>query len=196
MVVWFIALQVAGCSVREGSHTDGEGVSAIGLTPMQWAALSKPGASHSLLDPFVGEWNVRLTFWSGPQAKASTSTGTSTLSWVLGKRFLQEQFHGEAAGETFDGMGLMGYDNGSRTFKTIWLDSLNTAMTMASGRYIPESNLFELSSSVYDPLVSGEKTVRSTIQFTSNDSYVFTMIDRSPEGKEFVSLTMEYSRKH
>ncbi len=174
---------------------DADGVSAIGLTPMEWAALSKPGASHSLLDAFVGEWDVRLTFWSGPQSKASTSTGTSTLSWVLGKRFLQEEFHGEVAGEKFDGMGLMGYDNGSRTFKTIWLDSLNTAMTMASGRYIPESNIFELSSSVYDPLVSGEKTVRSTLQFTSNDTYVFSMIDRSPEGKEFVSLKMEYSRK-
>lgn len=188
-----LVLCMTGCAIRSGDRSDG--VSAVGLTPSQWSALSKPGTSHSLLAPFVGEWNVRLTFWSGPQSKASVSTGTSTISWILGKRFVQERFQGEAGGEAFDGMGLMGYDNGSRAFKTIWLDSLNTAMTMASGRYVPESNTFELTSDVYDPLVSGEKTVRSTLQFTSNDAYVFTMIDRSPEGKEFVSLTMEYSRK-
>jgi hypothetical protein len=192
-VLGSLVLSTTGCAPRSGTHS--EGISAVGLTPSQWAALSKPGTSHSLLAPFVGEWNVRLTFWSGPQSKASVSNGTSTISWILGKRFVQERFQGKAGGEAFDGMGLMGYDNGSRSFKTIWLDSLNTAMTMASGRYVPESNTFELTSDVYDPLVSGEKTVRSTLQFTSNDAYVFTMIDRSPEGKEFVSLTMEYSRK-
>jgi hypothetical protein len=136
-----------------------------------------------------------MAFWSSPNAKPETSTGTSSISWVLGQRFLQEKFSGTAGGDSFEGMGIMGYDNASKVFKTVWVDSLNTAMAMAAGRFFAERNTFELTSQLYDPLLSREKTVRSTIQFTSNDSYIFSMIDESPEGREFKSLEMEYTRK-
>ena len=88
----------------------------------------------------------------------------------------------------------MGYDNGSRTFKSVWLDSLNTAMTTATGRYNPDIHAIEFESQVYDPLRSGTKTVSSVLQFLSADSYTFTMTDISPEGERFTSLLMEYTR--
>jgi hypothetical protein len=182
---------VVGCVGRASERP----VSAVGLTPTEWASLSRPGPSHKVLAPFVGEWNVRMTFWSSPSAKPETSTGSSSIAWVLGQRFLQEKFTGAVAGDSFEGMGIIGYDNASRVFKTIWVDSLNTTMAMASGKFFAEKNTFELTSELYDPLLSREKTVRSTIQFTSNDSYLFSMIDESPEGKEFKSLEMEYTRK-
>jgi len=192
LIVGCVVLSALGaCSPRSA----GEPVSVVGLTPSEWASLSKPGPSHSLLAPFVGEWNVQITFWSSPTAKPEISSGTSSTRWILGERFLQEQFKGSAAGTAFEGMGLFGYDNASRTFRNIWVDSLNTTMAMASGRFFVERNTFELSSELYDPLLSREKTVRSTIQFVSQDSYVFNMLDTSPEGKQFKSLEMVYTRK-
>lgn len=185
-------LHVVGCSTRP--HGEG-GVTAGGLTPTQWASLSRPGASHKLLEPFIGEWSVEMTFWSSPDSKGESSRGTSRISWVLGKRFVEEQFKGEAAGAAFEGLGIMGYDNGSRTFSTVWIDSLNTALTTATGRYVPDQNAFELVSQLYDPLLSRAKTVHSTLRFSSPDSYVFTMTDESPEGKRFTSLEMIYRRK-
>jgi hypothetical protein len=182
---------LVGCAGRSADSP----VSALGLTPTEWASLSRPGPSHKLLAPFVGEWDVRMTFWSSPNAQPQTSVGSSTISWVLGGRFLQEQFKGATAGDSFEGMGIMGYDNATRTFNTLWIDSLNTTMAVASGRFFPEKNVFELTSELYDPLLSREKEVRSTLRFTSNDSYVFSMIDQSPEGKQFKSLEMEYTRK-
>jgi hypothetical protein len=171
-----------------------EGVSAVGLTPSEWASLSKPGPSHKLLESFAGDWDVKVTFWSDPKAKGESSSGRSKISWILGGRFLQENFQGKIAGESYIGLGLIGYDNGSRAFTTVWADSLNTAMTTSVGKYDPERNSLELESEVYDPLVSGVKTVYSRIKITSPDSYTFSMLDRSPEGREFKSLEMEYSR--
>jgi hypothetical protein len=179
-----------GVSRRAGT----EGVSAVGLTPSEWASLSKPGPSHKLLESFAGDWDVKVTFWSDPKAKGESSAGRSKISWILGERFLQENFQGKIAGENYVGLGLIGYDNGSRTFKTVWADSLNTALTTSVGKYDPEQNSLELESQVYDPLVSGVKTVYSRIKITSPDSYTFSMLDRSPEGREFKSLEMEYSR--
>ena len=107
---------------------------------------------------------------------------------------MQENFQGKIAGENYIGLGLIGYDNGSRNFKTVWADSLNTALTTSVGKYDPEQNSLQLESQVYDPLVSGVKTVYSRIKITSPDSYTFSMLDRSPEGREFKSLEMQYTR--
>jgi hypothetical protein len=194
LVVMIIFLNCAGCF--RGSRLNlPDGVSAVGLTPSEWASLSKPGPSHKLLASFAGDWDVKVTFWSDPKSKGDSSSGTSKISWILGDRFLQENFKGKIAGEDYVGLGIIGYDNGSRTFKTVWADSLNTAMTTSVGKYDPERNTFELESQVYDPLVSGVKSVYSTIKINSPDSYTFSMLDRSPEGREFKSLEMEYSRR-
>jgi hypothetical protein len=188
----FVILQCVACATR-GPGADG--VSAIGLTPQEWAALSQPSSAHNLLQRFVGEWEVKLTFWSAPGAQGQSSHGHSSITWILGRRFVQEQFKGQALGASFEGMGILGYDNGAREFKTLWLDSLNTAMTVATGRYAPDTQTFELESELYDPLRSGIKVVRSTLRFTSSDSYVFTMQDESPEGKSFTALEMVYVRQ-
>jgi hypothetical protein len=143
----------------------------------------------------VGEWDVKLTFWSDPKGAGQSSTGRSQISWVLGNRFIQEQFSGTIAGEEYRGIGIMGYDNGSRRFKTVWVDSLNTALTTSSGRFYPDTSTLVLESEVYDPLVSGVKKVHSKFQIESPNSYTFVMTDTSPEGTEFTSLEMRYQRK-
>jgi hypothetical protein len=187
-----VSLQLAACASRAPGAN---GVSAIGLTPQEWASLSQPGESHKLLQPFVGEWDVHLTFWSSPHSKGQSSKGSSSIEWMLDRRFVREQFRGEIAGKVFEGLGIMGFDGGAREFRSLWIDSLNTAMTVATGRYLPDANAFELSSELYDPLKSGLKVVKSTIRFISPDNYVLSMHDESPEGKSFTSFEMVYSRR-
>jgi len=193
-VVSIILVCSAGCSLRKNASVE-DGVSARALTPMEWAALSRPGPSHKLLEMFAGEWESEISFRSGPDEERQVSAGTSSIHWVLGDRFLQEDFQGEASGEKFQGMGLMGYDNGARQFKMVWIDSLNTALAVSSGRYNSERNVFEMTSDVYDPLLGGVKTVKSVLHIKSPDKYEFSMLDTAPNGREFTSFEMVYTRK-
>lgn len=186
------SVALSACSLRSSK----DGVSPVGLTPAAWAALSQPGASHRLLEIFEGQWDATITVRSGPGETTQISKGQSTIHWILGKRFLQEDFKGETAGEKFDGMGLLGFDNGARAFKMVWVDSLNTALSVSTGTYVPESNIFEMVSEVYDPLLGREKTVRSTLQVMSSDSYRFVMEDTAPSGKKFISFEILYTRRH
>ncbi|MFO0416519.1 MAG: DUF1579 family protein [Pseudomonadota bacterium] len=186
---------VACCALGCATLSDSDGVSARSLSPSDWAALSRPGESHKLLDLFVGEWDVKLTFWSSPYSVSSESSGRSTIASILGGRFLEERFEGHLGGERYEGRGIMGYDNASRRFQSVWLDSLNTAVALSSGRFDPDQRIFKMVSKMYDPLIGGEKEVRSEIRLNSNDSYTFSMIDRSPEQRDFTSLKMEYTRR-
>lgn len=193
LIVAVVSQLVIGCSLRPDSSSGG--VSAVGLTATEWASLSQPGPSHKLLDIFVGEWDTRISFWSAPKADPQISRGTSSIRWIVGNRFLQEDFRGRVVDEDLQGLGLMGFDNGSRQFKTVWIDSLNTALAVSYGRYVPDRNLFEMSSEVYDPLIGGTKTVRSAITIISPDKYSFSMIDTAPSGEDFTSMEILYTRK-
>jgi len=192
-----LVLMLAACA-PENAHVTSPSqpapVEPAHLTPSEWSALSKAGPSHELLEMFVGDWRTDIAFRDSPNGKEQISTGRSQTKWILGRRFVKEEFIGEALGERFQGIGIMGYDNGARHFSNVWVDSMNTAMATASGRYFAEQNRFEFVGEVYDPLQGREKRVRSTIDIRSPNEYTFTMFDSSPTGDEFPSLEIQYHR--
>lgn len=174
---------------------DTKGVTPSELTPSEWVALSKPGPSHRLLDLFVGEWDATITFWSGPRAEPQVSRGRSSVEWILGKRFIKEDFTGELAGEKFQGLGIMGFDNGSRRFSNVWMESTGTALVISHGKYLADTNSFEFSAEVYDPLIGKTKTTRSTITITSHDGYRVEVMDQDAKGESYKSFEAAYTRK-
>jgi hypothetical protein len=180
-----------GCFFRGAD----DGVQPGALTPSEWAALSKPGPSHQLLDVFAGAWDVKITFWSQPNGQPQDSHGSSQLSWILGNRFLKEDFEGDVLGEQYQGLGLMGYDAASRRFTTVWIDSLNTTVAVQKGKFFPEENTFDLTGEVYDPMLGHNKTTQSQIRVNSPDSYTVTMTDKASNGKQYKSLEIQYTRK-
>lgn len=186
-----LVVSLGGCAMHRGES----GVRPEDLTPAEWVALSKPGASHRLLETFAGNWDVRIRFWSSPSAEPQDSYGTSTLSWILGDRFLKEDFQGDVLGDSYQGLGLMGYDAAARRFMTVWLDSLNTVIAVQQGNFSPDTSTFELHGEVYDPLLGRNKTTRSEIRILSPDQYSVTMTDMAPSGPDFKSLEIVYSRR-
>jgi hypothetical protein len=191
-----------GCSFQKNSAQP-EPVVASELNPVSWVALGKPGPSHRLLHMFVGNWNTRTTMFGGdvvPQtgvtspASSSTHMGIAKISWILGDRFLKEEFEGEMSGVSFQGVGMMGYDNGARRFTNLWVDSLSTAMVHAKGRYFAEENRFEFNGTVYDPLISKERNVRTTIEIISPKEYVVSTFEPTPQGTEMKTLEIRYEK--
>jgi len=187
-------LVALGCSLRPENQKV-EGVNAAALSQGEWMALSKPGPSHRLLEVLVGTWDAKLSFRSEPGGKVQVSPGTSTISWILGERFIKEEFTGEALGERFQGLGITGYDSAARRFTNVWIDSLNTALATSFGKYLPEENRFDFIGEVYDPLRGGMKTTRSMMRVISTTKYEFVMFDTTPTGTEYAALQIEYTKR-
>jgi len=161
----------------------------------EWVAISKPGAAHQLLDPFAGEWDLKISHYSKPDVAPSVSRGTSKVSWILGDRFLQEDLTGEIDGEKFIGVGLMGYDNSKRKFTTVWVDNMNTAIADSEGDYSTEQHLFTFTSKIWDPLVGRERQSKSTVRLVSEDKYIFTSFDKAAYGEDVRVFEIEYLKK-
>src|SRR5262245_41373681 len=59
----------------------------------RWEAYATPGAKHKVLEPLVGEWTVEARYWmGGPGSEPMESKGTSKVQWILGGRYLREEF--------------------------------------------------------------------------------------------------------
>jgi len=183
-----------GCSLIRSSSSGEAPVRAIELTPSTWSSLGKPGPSHRLLELFVGSWTTATRMVSDPQASKQKHVGKSRISWILGNRFISEEFEGTMLDLSFQGIGIMGYDNGARRYSSVWADSISTALVSSSGRYFAEQNRFEFLGEVYDPLQSRTRSVRTTIDIVSNNEYVVSTYEPSATGDEVKTLEIRYER--
>src|SRR5260370_4450874 len=83
------------------------------------AEAGKPGGEHQKLQPFVGDWTFTLKVWTDPSQSPAEVKGTVERKWIMGGRFVQESVQGECNGKTFEGMGLLGYDNAQKKFTAV-----------------------------------------------------------------------------
>src|SRR5262245_32081758 len=85
------------------------------------AEAGEPGAEHKKLQPFVGDWNFTMKLWTDPSQPPAELKGTVERKWIMGGRFVQETVKGECSttGKTFEGVGLLGYDNGQKRFTSV-----------------------------------------------------------------------------
>ncbi len=193
--LYFILLAILpGCSLFRSSSGAEAPVRAIELTPSTWSSLGKPGPSHRLLDLFVGSWTTVTRVVSDAQGSKVKYLGKSRISWMLGNRFVKEDFEGTMLDLSFQGIGIMGYDNGARRYSSVWADSISTALVSSSGRYFAEQNRFEFLGEVYDPLQSRTRSVRTTIDIVSNNEYVVSTYEPSATGDEVKTLEIRYER--
>lgn len=162
---------------------------------MEAMKMGAPGPDHKALDPLVGKWKCAVRGWMKPGDKAEESQGISENSWVLGGRFLKQDFKGDWAGQSFEGVGYTGYDNVRKEYTCLWLDNMSTGIMEATGVLDPKSKTINTSGHFSCPM-TGEKNrwVRSEIKINDNDNNTYTSYFMGPDGKEFKSMEITYAR--
>ncbi|KAB2842169.1 DUF1579 domain-containing protein [bacterium] len=152
-----------------------------------------PGAGHEVLKSFEGEWTVTSKSWMKPGDKPQQSTGTSSFSWVLGGRFLKQDFKGNWGGEDFTGLGYVGFDNVKKEYVSTWMDSMSTGIGQAKGQYDAATKTITDQGSFSCP-IKGTVDFRSEWKILDKDKFSFSMYMPDPNGKEFRSMEMLYKR--
>jgi len=157
--------------------------------------LGTPNEHHKVLDPLAGRWSVTVKGWMKPGDQAQESKGTAEHVWIMGGRYLKQEFKGEWAGQPFEGLGFSGYDNVRQEYQTTWLDSMATGMMHVSGSYDPVTKTLKQSGNFACPM-TGEKDryIRSEWKMTSSNSNTYTSYFKGPDGKEFKGMEIVYTR--
>jgi hypothetical protein len=154
-----------------------------------------PGAEHAILKTFEGNWNVTSRSWMKPGDKEQQSTGASSMTWVLGGRFLRQDYKGDWGGQTFEGFGLVGYDKMKKEYVSVWLDNVSTSIFHSSGQYDTATKTIKDSGTFSCPITGKtDEWFRAEWKIVSDDEHVYSMFMKDPEGKEFKMMEMTYKR--
>ncbi len=154
-----------------------------------------PGEAHKKLSPMVGTFDVKVKMWNAPSAAPMESTGKTVNTWVLGNRWVAQNFEGNFMGMPFSGIGYTGYDNVRKQYVGTWMDSMSTQVMVGKGtREYAGSKTFSFESSMADPMTGKTMPVKEKVTVTDDDHHVMEMWMPAPNGKMFKMMEITYVR--
>ena len=167
------------------------------MDPAMMEAMMKaamPGAAHKALEGMIGTWDTKVTSWMMPGADPIVGTGWSENKWILGGRYVQQNFKGDFMGMPFEGLGYSGYDNVKKQYFGTWMDNMGTGIMTSVGTG-GSGNTMTYKGTFADPMTGKDTTVDEKVTVIDNDHMNFEMWAPGPDGKMFKSMLIEYSRK-
>ncbi len=190
MALALVLAVLAGLS-RAG---DGKGLPSPDALLKALAEAGKPGAEHQKLQPFVGDWTFTLKVWTDPSQPPAEVKGTVERKWIMGGRFIQESVQGECSGKSFEGMGLLGYDNAQKKFTAVRVCGLCGTISHGLASCDGSGTKFVCAKEECCPLTGQKIQGRDEIVVESNDRIVMN-IYKTVEGKEVKVMEIVSIRK-
>merc|ERR1712137_485409 len=107
--------------------------------PDDWKKFSIVTEHHELLHKyFLGTFNYKVEFFMDPTSDPMVSGGTSTYTSILGGRFVEGIYQGEAGvfgPVPFEGKDIVGYDSFHSQYICLWFDNMTTVPMHTTGSY-------------------------------------------------------------
>lgn len=167
------------------------------MDPAMQEAMKRaaPGENHNALEPFAGRFTTTSRMWMKPGEPPQESTGSAEHTWVLGGRFLKMDVRGDMGGQTFQGLGYLGYDNIRGEYTAVWLDNMSTGIARASGQFDPATKKYTESGTFSCPMTGEtDRRFRGEWKVIDNNTLSYTMYNPGPDGKEVKGMEISYKR--
>ncbi len=160
-----------------------------------WEAYMTPGKPHKLMTSWNGSWTTDITMWMAPGALPSKTTGTSENSMVLGNRYQVSRHKSKMMGMAFEGISTLAYDNAKKVFVSTWIDNMGTGIMTMEGAWNETAKMIDFKGKMVDPTIGKEVFVRETFHVIDDQTQVMEMYANGPDGKEFKTMEIRFTRK-
>lgn len=155
-----------------------------------------PGPEHKLMASWNGTWAGEVSLWERPDAPPVKSLSTITNKMVLGGRYQQSLFKGSYHKISFEGMGTLAFDNARKTFVSTWIDNFGTGIIVSEGPWDPASKSITFRGRMTDPSTGRQVDVKEVFKPIDDHYQVMEMYTIAPDGREFKSMEIKYTKKN
>jgi hypothetical protein len=156
--------------------------------------VGTPGEPHKLLAKLEGIWTTRTRNWMEPGKPPVESIGTCDQKMVLGGHYLRQEYAGDMMGAPFTGINILGYNNHTKKYESIWIDSMSTAVYFFVGTGSSDGKTITQECSYDDP-VKGLAVWRSVTRIKDDNTQEFEMFITPKGGKEEKMMEMTVTRQ-
>jgi hypothetical protein len=140
------------------------------------AKLAQPGPHHERLARAAGTWSVSGKFWMAEGQPPMESMGESTITPVLGGRFMKHEYTSSFMDQPFIGLGLDGYDNLKQKYVSLWTDTWGTGFYLMEGTLDPKTGVITMLGEWPNP-AGGTMKVKSESRHNDDGSMTYAMFD-------------------
>lgn len=156
--------------------------------------VGTPGEHHKVLANLEGIWTTRTRSWMGPDTPPTESTGTCVQKLILDGHYLQQEYAGDMMGKPFTGINLLGYDNQTGKYVSVWLDSMSTGIFYFVGTASADGRTITQECDYDDP-IKGPSVWRSVTRIKDANTLEYEMFITPRGGKEEKMMEMTVDRK-
>lgn len=143
--------------------------------------------ARQLLAARAGTWNVTTTMFG------ENTPGKEVVRALPGGLWVVSDYESTMMGQPFHGHGIFGYDPGAKTWKSVWVDNSDFALSVSDGAWNDDFTVFTSRAEINVGMGPMEMIMRTTV--TDADHATFEMLPARPaEGVPDVFMTMSYER--
>lgn len=182
---------------------DAKGGEHGGMPSPEEMKMMMPGDFHAKLKPMAGKWTYVTKMRMTPDEPWSEATGKAEFRWALGGRFLIQEIKGNPGpmdammgGQPFEGLGTLGYDNMEKKYFSLWGDNMGTGFVESWGTCDESGKTFTFTGEADCHMTGKKETIKQITKVVNNDKFTFEMWGKGPDGKEFQSLEVTYTRSN
>ena len=159
-----------------------------------WMEYMTPGHEHAMMASWNGKWTGEVSMWMEPGTSAMKSKAITTNSMVLGGRYQQSKHEGDFAGMPFEGMSTLAFDKAKKVFISTWIDNMGTGMMIGEGPWDEAKKTITIVGTMVDPSTGAEMRFKEIFHITDRDHQTLEMFAYMPDGSEFRTMEIKYTR--
>lgn len=153
--------------------------------------VAKLGAEHKLLAKLAGSFDAKVKMMDPTGGEAHESKGTLKRTVILDGRYVKEDFKGSFAGNTFQGMGLIGFDADKKKYVSQWIDSMSTGFAGSEGTFDEATKTLTTHG---EAMMMGKKIkTKDVLKMVSEDEQHMEMY-RNMDGKDVKMMEITFTR--
>jgi hypothetical protein len=161
----------------------------------KWEAAKKPGEQHKALAAMAGKWNQKVTM-TMPGYPKQEYDWTAEYKSLHDGRFVTMELAGKMSfpgpdGKImempFNGFEVMGYDNVTKKYQSVWCDNGGTGLFMSEGTADPSGKVITLEGNMKDAMTPQGRPWKMAITLESPDKHLVEMWD-AMDGKNLVKV--------
>ncbi|MCK4660971.1 MAG: DUF1579 domain-containing protein [Phycisphaerae bacterium] len=160
-----------------------------------WVRHAMPGEHHKLLRKMAGSWDMAIKYRMTAGDAAVESKGVAERKWILGNRFLLEEFDGGNLALPFQGLAIYGYDAFEQKYTSVWVDTTSTSITTNLGTCRDDCKVITFVGQHGDPWTGIKKRSRGVTRLIDENQHVLELYEPGSDGKEFKVLEIVYTRR-
>ncbi|MFA5072797.1 MAG: DUF1579 domain-containing protein [Nitrospirota bacterium] len=153
-----------------------------------------PGEHHKMLSKLEGTWTTKTRGWMEPDQPPMESSGTCEQKMILDGHYVRQEYSGDMMGMPFSGVNIMGYNNHTKKYESIWIDSMSTAIFFFEGTGSADNRTITQTCSYDDP-AKGPSVWRSVSRIRDDNTMEFEMFITPQGGREEKMMEMTMTRK-